>query len=899
MYLRTAVKKIVALILAVMMCVPSVMAGRHNILTISDETDLSDWIFYTGGDGNTIEVDSKVYWEGQNSVKLFSATGSSVLIAKTFDMQPYAPYESAVSAQTFVYVGEIAEGMSAEVYVELIAVNKSGTKKSVSKASLDKRYLKYYGSGALRDTVSLPLPFSGGTWVKLETPDAPLPSDTDRLQVELKLNMPLVSCSVNFDSLKLMCTTTAARSGTESVRTATSPMAWRETEYALQNFGFEESFCDRTNYSWNVVPSGRPANYMLSDEDVYSGKRAIKIDAPIRSRFGIWQVATMDGRKVEDRLFDQNERLEAIAKQSGALRPQVGDRVQASAMLKLSGNQPMRTEDNAPFVGRLSVYSMNARGERMELAYKEITGLEPGKWIEITTNFADYDGFILPDVDRLIIYLLINNISSENTIFVDDIRFKRIENKSVDALENYVSNKFPDELFKFDAIPELVLDAEDLIDAHKAKAGLAVDVTAHPYNADNTARLLSTENIQRAIDDMAAKGGEVYFPPGEYRTVTLRMRSNVTLNIAKGAVIQASKTQDNWYDTLMPLLLVDGVENITITGKGILDGGSETYRMEVRYEGDGHVSGNRPKFLLLAQDSRNILVRNVTFRNSVSWTMNFSNCENLTVRGVKVRNPIHSVHGTNDGIDLNGCRNVLIEHCDIETGDDGIVIKNIAVDVGLAERLVTRNPSFDILVRNCVVASTTNSTKIGTETYGDIRNITFENITVKNHSSADARKRPCIAAIAVQSIDHSNVENITFRNYKIEDCDTPIFVGLQIRRARIPFGGPGSIRNILLQNIEVMRSSRASQINTEISGYISDITLDNVKANNFEYAPQPIPLTAARPTGEKYPEASAYGRMPAFGLFARDVSGLVITGDTTFIDKSGSGRPMYFFENVN
>ena len=122
----------------------------------------------------------------------------------------------------------------------------------------------------------------------------------------------------------------------------------------------------------------------------------------------------------------------------------------------------------------------------------------------------------------------------------------------------------------------------------------------------------------------------------------------------------------------------------------------------------------------------------------------------------------------------------------------------------------------DITVRDCVVASTCNATKIGTETVGDIENVLFEHITVRKHSDT-AGKNPipsgvCIAAISLQSNDGAKVRNITCRDYTIEDCYAPVFVQLQHRTSHRPCS-LGSLGDITIERIVCKRSLAASQIN--------------------------------------------------------------------------------------
>ncbi|MCK9478646.1 MAG: glycosyl hydrolase family 28 protein [Firmicutes bacterium] len=416
----------------------------------------------------------------------------------------------------------------------------------------------------------------------------------------------------------------------------------------------------------------------------------------------------------------------------------------------------------------------------------------------------------------------------------------------------------------------------------------SIDISLYPYNADTTGTEPATSKIQQAIDDISIQGGEIFFAEGVYRTATINLKSNVTLNISEKALVQASRTQDDWHSKTEPIIKADGVFNVGIKGSGVIDGAQSTYRYDdgVTWPRDTYISGNRPHFILLFRNCINVNVCEITLQNSCDWVQHYDNCDYVTVKHVTVRNPVHRVAEFTDGIDINGCRNVLLDGLDIETGDDAICIKNI----NMRNKTVERQPSYNIVVKNCIVASTCNATKIGTQTYGDIYDVTFENIVVNKHTSTDSRNRACVAAIVVQSIDHNKVHNITFKNYTVNDCDTPLFICVMNRTSYIPEGDIGSVSNVLFKNITVHRSARTSQFNTELGGYIRNITLENIEIHNYGDSKQG---TVERPAYNKYPDANIFGQMPSYGLYAIDTIGLVLKGENKFYDVGGSDRPLF------
>ena len=162
-------------------------------------------------------------------------------------------------------------------------------------------------------------------------------------------------------------------------------------------------------------------------------------------------------------------------------------------------------------------------------------------------------------------------------------------------------------------------------------------------------------------------------------------------------------------------------------------------------------------------------------------------------------------------------------------------------------------------------------------------------ITQHRNSTPDGS---CIAAISVQSNDGGKIHDFTFKDYTVNSCDTPIFMEVQGRKHKTF----GSVSDITVSNFTCLRSARASQINVEKGGRLARITLNdlaihNVGKSNFSGSPTWL-------NGKKYPDAERNGEMPAYGLFARCVDGLALTGKIDFLDDGHSGRPATQFEDV-
>ncbi len=278
------------------------------------------------------------------------------------------------------------------------------------------------------------------------------------------------------------------------------------------------------------------------------------------------------------------------------------------------------------------------------------------------------------------------------------------------------------------------------------------------------------------------------------------------------------------------------------------------------------------------------------------WTCRLAECEDVLVSGITIRNRSYGAQHCTDGIDLVCCRHVLIEKCDIETGDDGICLKS---ELGKSVPTDKHPVMSDIVVRDCVIATTCNATKIGTETVGDIENVLFERITVRKHREVTG-KNPvpsgvCIAAISLQSNDGAKVRKITCRDYMVEDCYAPVFIQLQDRDSHRE-SEIGSLGDIVIERLTCARSLAASQINVSTGGRIGKVTLADFDVCNWEKVAE-MPGSTKRPIG-KYPDAKNNGVMPAYGLFARDVDGFEQRGKMAFKDMGISGREAVVLENV-
>ena len=279
---------------------------------------------------------------------------------------------------------------------------------------------------------------------------------------------------------------------------------------------------------------------------------------------------------------------------------------------------------------------------------------------------------------------------------------------------------------------------------------------AAPGGTDNTAALAAAIAAAHA-----AGGGRVVVPPGVFHTGAVHLKSGVNLHVAAGATLKFIPDPAKYPLVLTrwegvecmnysPLIYALDQENIAVTGAGTLDGsasydnwwawnrkapgvstkqvpgrdklfaqGETGVPVAQRIHGDG--SFLRPNFVQPYR-CRNVLIEGVTVVNSPMWELHPVLCTNVTIRGVTVNS-----HGpNNDGCDPESCRDVLIENCVFDTGDDCIAIKSGRNNDG--RRLAV--PSENIVIRGCTMKDGHGGVVLGSEISGGVRNVFVERCTM-------------------------------------------------------------------------------------------------------------------------------------------------------------------------
>jgi polygalacturonase len=279
------------------------------------------------------------------------------------------------------------------------------------------------------------------------------------------------------------------------------------------------------------------------------------------------------------------------------------------------------------------------------------------------------------------------------------------------------------------------------------------------YGSKNDSSKIATEAIKNAIDAASkAGGGTVYFPAGKYLTGPIHLKSNITLFIDAGAVLYFSDNfddylpmvQSRWEGTdvinFSPLFYAHKAENISIIGRGIIDGNGKKWwdfhhklydKNVPRSKWQEEFARNnknvikpdvsamidrgflRPPFIQ-PMYCKNVLIQGITIRNSPFWTVNPEFCENVTITGVTINNPDSP---NTDGINPESCKYVHISDCHISVGDDCITIKSGKDRAG--RKMAA--PAENYTITNCTMLSGHGGVVIGSEMSGGVKKITISN----------------------------------------------------------------------------------------------------------------------------------------------------------------------------
>jgi polygalacturonase len=421
------------------------------------------------------------------------------------------------------------------------------------------------------------------------------------------------------------------------------------------------------------------------------------------------------------------------------------------------------------------------------------------------------------------------------------------------------------------------------------------DYNVRSFGAVGDGKSLDSPAINTAIESAFANGGgKIIVPAGIYLCGSIHLKSNIELHLLPGAVIKAAPASMKVYDESESfggfpeyqdgghtyfhnsLIWAEGQDNISITGRGMIDGEGLTKKDT---ENAGNVQGGSigtgDKAIALKLCT-NVLIRDITIFRGGHFAIIITGCEKGTIDNV-------TIDTNRDGIDIDCCKYLTVTNTKVNTpNDDGIVLKS-------SYALKKPVPCENILINNCIVTGYKLGTfldgtyipekvnwvcgriKLGTESNGGYRNIAISNCTMMYSSG-----------LAFEEVDQGRMENIAVSNITMNHVHHyPIYITTGCRN-RGPkevtspsYGGDIMISNVIADDADSLAGIIVTGMKEEP---LRNIRLHNIQIRYRGGGTSDLSKKEYREQGTNYPEPRWAGPTPAYGLYARHVDGLTVRG---------------------
>lgn len=390
-------------------------------------------------------------------------------------------------------------------------------------------------------------------------------------------------------------------------------------------------------------------------------------------------------------------------------------------------------------------------------------------------------------------------------------------------------------------------------------------ISVTSFGARGNGTSLNTMAIQRAIDKASASGGTVIIPPGRYLTGSIFLKSNVTLELLKGAELTGSPSLDDYpflrdsisgiIDTLSRhLVIIYDATNVTLKGEGTINGqGWNFWEIPDNPCQWIKAKAERPDAMIMVSNSRNIVIKDINLVNPPNWTVNIHLSEKVNINGVVIDNNLRSPNS--DGFDISGSREVIISNCNISTCDDAIVLNSVPGDV--------RN----VTVSNCIIRTLCAAVKIGWP--GDRNNI--RDITVSNCNILGSNRGLAIYQ-SYGITENINVSNIVFNSNTPVVFTRPIHIDL--RKYRDTTMHTGLIRNVCISNFTATTQGRIL-VTAEKGSFIENLSLQGITLT-YPYIEDPE-LYARTPSSDQASNRNPEARIARAAIVAENVKNIVLS----------------------
>lgn len=420
------------------------------------------------------------------------------------------------------------------------------------------------------------------------------------------------------------------------------------------------------------------------------------------------------------------------------------------------------------------------------------------------------------------------------------------------------------------------------------------EVSITDFGAKGNGIIKNTDAFAKAIHDVSSKnGGKVIVPRGIWLTGPITLKSNVNLHLEAGALIVFSTDFNDYplvetsFEGLNTIRCIspinaNAVENIAITGSGIIDGSGDAWRpvkkgkmtdnqwktlvqsggvlskdLKMWFPSEGSKRGHesstdfnvpdligedeltsvkdflRPVMVSIV-NSKRVLLDGPTFQNSPAWNIHPLMSEDIIIRNINVRNPWYSQNG--DGLDLESCKNALVYNNTFDVGDDAICFKSGKDKDGRDRGIPTEN----VIVKNNSVYHAHGGFVIGSEMSGGVKNVHISNCTfigtdIGLRFKSTRGRGGIVEDIYISDIDmiHIPTDAIRFDLYYsgkapvLDDDDNASDTTIQEEKLVEVTEETPSFRNIYMKNITVADSESAVFIMGLPEMNVKNVTVEN------------------------------------------------------------------------
>jgi Glycosyl hydrolases family 28 len=374
------------------------------------------------------------------------------------------------------------------------------------------------------------------------------------------------------------------------------------------------------------------------------------------------------------------------------------------------------------------------------------------------------------------------------------------------------------------------------------------------YGAAGDGLTPATAAIQKAVDACAADGGgKVVLPAGRYLSGPIFLKSRVQIELQSGAVLLGSTNlsdyppiEGRWEGierkVYASLFTGRGLEHVSITGRGVMDGQGAPWWEANRKTGalrkklglkarepdnppEAPLRWPRPRMINL-YNCTNVLLRDLTILNSPSWNVHPVYCENVTLDNLTITAPADSPN--TDAVDPDSCRDVRISNCRFDVGDDCVVIKSGYNEDGRRVGI----PCEDILVSNCTFAHGHGGVVIGSEMSGSVRNVAVVNC-IFDGTQRGLRVKTALGRGGV--VEHFRASNLVMRN--ISDAAFSVTAAYADNQSGPATGKPAPesipvMRHIHWSDVSISNAKKVADLGGLEISPLEDLSLSNVQATD-------------------------------------------------------------------